>query len=410
VSATQATSPGAGCGALDGTRSAASFFRELARSVVYRSGALPLYHRIRNRRVLTVVVFHRVLRQDDPRWETALSPWTLAEDTFGHCLAFFKRHYTVVTLDDVKASIEGQRPLPSRSLLITFDDGFADNIDHALPLLRKHGASATVFITSDVIGREERLWTEDLLWSFMAGRIHQRELARLHTCLFGGTTSAPEDRTLIWDIVRRGPELGEKRVQATLSRLKIDLRRIRHPRQMLTRDEIASLVINGLSIGAHGKTHTALPLSSDISTELCWPRTVLNDLVVPHGQCSVDALSFPHGAYTSEIANKALAAGYILVFTGDAALCDLKNGFLLSPLVGRIDVDGRRIAPAGRFRPEVLATSLFTAPRRPTELAPRNLFRGRWLRRRARLAARDGPRGTHEPSRKEGDDSCAASS
>ncbi|OKO85533.1 hypothetical protein AC629_18810 [Bradyrhizobium sp. NAS80.1] len=312
-----------------------------------------------------------MLRHNDPRWETALSPWTLADDIFDQCLTFFRSHYTIVTLDDVKASVAGARPLPPRCLLITFDDGFADNLDYALPLLRKHGVFATVFVSSDVIGRQERLWTEDLLWAFMAGRVRPCELAQLHALLLGRGEHDPDDPKLIWDIVRRGPELHDEQVQAAFSGLDIDLNRITWPRQMLTRDDLAHLVASGVSIGAHGKTHTALTSSSDVATELSHPRAVLNDIVMAHGQSSVDALSVPHGAYTPGIVDRALAAGYELVFTGDAVLSRLKNGFLVSPLVGRLDVDGRRIAPTGDFLPEVLAASLFIAPQRQSGVALR---------------------------------------
>src|SRR6202022_1197053 len=146
--AMQATFPGAACNAVDGSRprvassAAIRLLRDVARKTIYRIGVLSLYHRLRNRQVLTVAMFHRVLKRDDPRWEPALPSWTLADDVFDECLAFFKRHYALVTLDDVKASLEGVRRLPPRSLLITFDDGFADNSDYALPLLRKHGVSA----------------------------------------------------------------------------------------------------------------------------------------------------------------------------------------------------------------------------------------------------------------------------
>src|SRR5258706_2313302 len=174
----QATTPGSACCALGQSRprvassAAMRLLLDVARRVSYRTGALSLYHRLRNRQVLTVAMFHRVLKRDDPRWETALHRWTLPDDVFDECLAFFRRHYALVTIDDVKASLGGARRLPPRSLLITFDDGFADISDYALPLLRKHGAPATVFISSDVIGRNERLWTEDLLWAFTAGRLH----------------------------------------------------------------------------------------------------------------------------------------------------------------------------------------------------------------------------------------------
>jgi peptidoglycan/xylan/chitin deacetylase (PgdA/CDA1 family) len=378
----QATFPGAAYRAVEDTRTgvasstATRFLRDMARRVIYQTGALSLYHRLRNRRTLTVAVFHRILKRDDPRWESALTPWTIPDDVFDECLGFFRCHYTLVTLDDVKASLEGLRRLPPRSLLITFDDGFADNSDYALPLLRKHGVSATLFITSDVIGRNERLWTEDLLWAFTAGRLHQRDLADLHALLMDGTACDPDNPALIWELVRRGPELETAKVEAALSALNIDLNRIRHPRQMLSRSEIATLAINGIAIGAHGKTHTALPLSSDITRELYSPRAVLDEILAAHPQRSVDALSFPHGAYTSEVVDRALAAGYALAFTSDAELCVLRKGFLASPLVGRIDVDGRRIAPMGMLRPELLAIALFTAAHGRARWVPRNLSDG----------------------------------
>jgi len=47
--------------------------------LLYRSRALGLFHRLRNRHTLTVVVFHRVLRRDDPRTRTAFAEWTMAQ-------------------------------------------------------------------------------------------------------------------------------------------------------------------------------------------------------------------------------------------------------------------------------------------------------------------------------------------
>ncbi|WP_158226514.1 polysaccharide deacetylase family protein [Bradyrhizobium sp. UFLA03-84] len=325
---------------------------------------------------MTVVTFHRVLRRGDARWETALAPWTLEEAAFDQCLEFLKRHYSIVSLDDVRQALKRARPLPARSLLLTFDDGFADNLDYALPLLRKHGATATIFITSDSIGSSERLWTEDLLWAVSRGRVSQRQLTCLHTILIG-CVREPQDANLIWNIVRRGPNYDAGLVELVLSTLDIDLQRVRSPRQMLRREEIATLVANGIWIGAHGKTHSAFPASSDVAVELSHPRAVLKEIITPYGQGTVDALSFPHGAYTLEIADQALSAGYELLFTGEPELCCLDQGYLATSLIGRLDADARRIAPAGQFRPEMLAASLFMAARRQPDRGSRIAARAR---------------------------------
>lgn len=65
------------------------------------------------------------------------------------------RGYVSVTLDQIAASLKGQAPLPRRWVCITFDDGFRDNYTAALPLLQKHGFSATIFLVTDRVGRSE---------------------------------------------------------------------------------------------------------------------------------------------------------------------------------------------------------------------------------------------------------------
>jgi hypothetical protein len=53
------------------------------------------YPRLPNRQVRTVAMSHRVLKRDDRRWETALNPWTLPDELFDECLAFFKCHLRI---------------------------------------------------------------------------------------------------------------------------------------------------------------------------------------------------------------------------------------------------------------------------------------------------------------------------
>src|SRR5436305_12728994 len=54
--------------------------------------------------------------------------------------------YTVVSLDDVIAHYLERKPLPPRAVLITFDDGYLDNLENAVPILRRHGYPAVLFV------------------------------------------------------------------------------------------------------------------------------------------------------------------------------------------------------------------------------------------------------------------------
>lgn len=94
------------------------------------------------RQRLSILIFHRVLPQQDP-----LFPDEIEAHGFDALLNLLKSCFNVVSL---REGIDGlQRgTLPARALAITFDDGYADNAEIALPILQRHGLPATFFIAS----------------------------------------------------------------------------------------------------------------------------------------------------------------------------------------------------------------------------------------------------------------------
>ncbi len=60
--------------------------------------------------------------------------------------------YTIVSVDDFVSWQQGQKVLPQKSIVITFDDGFADFAEQAFPILRQHRATATVFLPTGKVG------------------------------------------------------------------------------------------------------------------------------------------------------------------------------------------------------------------------------------------------------------------
>src|SRR5215468_8289687 len=78
--------------------------RAALKRLAYRSGALGALHRLRNRRRLTVAMFHRVLPETSPQWRDADPTYTVSDRLFVEVLAFFRRHYNVVPLEAVLAA------------------------------------------------------------------------------------------------------------------------------------------------------------------------------------------------------------------------------------------------------------------------------------------------------------------
>lgn len=77
---------------------------------------------------------------------------TVSPGTFRAQMEWLARHgYRAVGCDDLGGFLEG-RPLPSKSVLITFDDGYLDNYVYAYPVLRTLGLHAVVFLITGWVG------------------------------------------------------------------------------------------------------------------------------------------------------------------------------------------------------------------------------------------------------------------
>ncbi|MDL2353692.1 MAG: polysaccharide deacetylase family protein [Pseudomonadota bacterium] len=94
------------------------------------------------RKRLSILIYHRVLAAPDP-----LFPAEVDAQRFEQHLRYLKRSFNVISLSE---AVHGLRhdSLPPRAACITFDDGYADNAEIALPLLQRHALPATFFVAT----------------------------------------------------------------------------------------------------------------------------------------------------------------------------------------------------------------------------------------------------------------------
>ena len=79
--------------------------------------------------------------------------WSVSPSDFGEQMALIReRGLTPLTVSRYGAMLRGEAPLPPRPVLITFDDGFADLADTALPMLRRYGLTATAYVITSRLG------------------------------------------------------------------------------------------------------------------------------------------------------------------------------------------------------------------------------------------------------------------
>lgn len=103
-----------------------------------------------------ILLYHRVSGGGPDPWSLAVTP-----EHFAQHLEVLRGLARPVPLRRLVGELRGGRPSP-RSVAITFDDGYADNLYHARPLLERYDAPATVFVASGALGRGREFWWDEL--------------------------------------------------------------------------------------------------------------------------------------------------------------------------------------------------------------------------------------------------------
>ena len=311
--------------------------RSFAKHILYASGVLRAWHRRRNRDHLTVVMFHRVLPPEDARFAGSNPAYTIEPDELDQCLSLFKRFYNIVSTDQVAAARAGGNGLPRCPLLITFDDGWQDNFEYALPVLKRHGLPALLFVATGYIGSEKAFWQEEVLDAVLTHRISTADAAANGNALITALREMPRQQR-----------------EAFLAKLPgtADL-----PRRMADASELTALRDSGVAIGGHGHLHEPLTELENANADFVACRDSLRGLKFFDAPT---AFSFPHGRFDAKLAALARAAGFDPLFTSKHALTPCAD-LPVCETIGRIEMDLRAFRlSAGRLDEAMLMSHLVT--------------------------------------------------
>lgn len=122
----------------------------VARQVVWGGGVSRLTcFRTEAAVTIPILMYHRVSSHPI----AGLARYCVAPARFEEQIAYLRRNgYWGVTPEDLLHALEDNVPLPGRPVMLTFDDGYADFVEHAWPVLKRHDFTATVFVVADAVG------------------------------------------------------------------------------------------------------------------------------------------------------------------------------------------------------------------------------------------------------------------
>lgn len=285
--------------------------KDLVRTVLYRSGVLGTWHRRRNREALTVLMFHRVLPAGSDALARSEREFAFSLPGFQKTLDFVARHYNVVDLAQVKAAADGLRSLPDCPLLITFDDGWRDTVEYAMPELKRRGLPALLFLATEVIDLEELRWWQDAAVAVLADPNAAPKLI----AALGMSVQAKSQPGFSQKVAASLAGLPEPERRRLLRQAAPEVLDQIADRQMMNAEDLKQWIENGYQIGGHGHSHSPIAYASDPQAEVNLCRSCLEAM-----DLDTLSLSYPHGVKNDQSRSLLREAGFDLVFDSNPSL------------------------------------------------------------------------------------------
>lgn len=287
---------------------------------LYCTGALWLYAAISLRERAVVLMYHRVLPTDADSFSAA--GITVSPTSFALQMRFLSKHFAPLSAGQFLDCMQQGR-FPRRACLITFDDGWADNAETALPILTRYEVPAVFFVTTGYVGTERTFWQESLTrWLFEASRRPTaagpllRELG-LEELMHASDQDA---RRLVRDYVT-GLKIEDKSTVEELSRrIRSTLfddadRGLRYgDDRFMSWDAVRTLAASrGCSIASHSHDHVPLTRlqPAEVAVDLAQSQRALQQ----QGLATSGCFAYPNGDHDDSVVAAVSQAGVRLAFT-----------------------------------------------------------------------------------------------
>ncbi|MBW4593915.1 MAG: polysaccharide deacetylase family protein [Brasilonema angustatum HA4187-MV1] len=279
-----------------------------------------------------ILLYHRVAQLPSDPFKLCVTP-----DHFAEQLAVLRKYTHPMSLQQMVQSIqEGKQP--HRWVVVTFDDGYADNLYAAKPLLEQHDVPATVFVGTGNIGNKREFWSDELerlllqpgtlpetlclsingstyTWDLGEAATYSEEAYQRH-CSWNWylpEEADPSPRQRLYRSVYQWlHSLSIEERQQVLDQLltwsKADTT-CRPTHRFLSASEVHALAQGNLiEIGSHTVNHpflSTLPVAKQ-QYELQQSKTCLEEIT----EHTVKSFAYPHGDYTTETVALARKEGF----------------------------------------------------------------------------------------------------
>jgi peptidoglycan/xylan/chitin deacetylase (PgdA/CDA1 family) len=265
-----------------------------------------------SRRLPLILGYHRVVEDFSESARISIPSLLIGRQMLERHLEWVGRHYRFVDLDDLGARLESGEGLERPLAAVTFDDGYSDFHHQAVPLLRKKGIPATVFVVTGSVGATEPQVHDTLylLLTRRAGRDVNRPWNGPGPLNIDDMTPYQAVRRLIETL----PLAGLLQVIQTLKAEDAPDKQELESLRSLNWEELHSIRREGFAVGSHTRSHIVMTNESPscVEKELSESRAELeNGLGAP-----IRHFAYPSGLFDVTSVKAVASAGYRFGYTG----------------------------------------------------------------------------------------------
>jgi len=249
---------------------------------------------------LAILYYHHVFKT-----KNHYHPNDIFAIEFDKQIKFLKKHFNILELSEAIELLKAKR-LPTKALVITFDDGYQDNFTVAAPILKSYDCPATFFISTSGV-EEGYLWNDKV-----EQLINNTTTSTISENIIGEKTSIKskyEKISAFQLLLSKLKLLSHEKRNLQLKKLADELGNVKFKRTMMTKDQVNKLHQEGFTIGAHTHNHTILTAETinNCQQELLNNKNNLETMINE----KIKFIAFPNGLYERdftfehcEIANK----------------------------------------------------------------------------------------------------------
>ena len=272
--------------------------KALAKQLIQTTAATFGSHRLPQRQpCLWVLMYHRVLPSTDPRYAAEEPGMVVTPDTFREHLKTLAEFFEPMPLSEWHRRARDGKTLPMKACAITFDDGWSDNYQYALPILQELNTPAHLFAVAELIGTRRMFWPNRVARLLLE---HEKGLAQLDEgqWLLAAIAGKPS-RESVAAAINACKKLSDQEVESKLDLLERILG-IDQPREpaLMSWEQLGEMAAGGLvEIGSHTCNHRRLLDGVDQQTlihEIAGSKAILQSKL----ECEINTFCYPNGDYS----------------------------------------------------------------------------------------------------------------